>query len=252
MGLLSCANYYSGYNGSREEDFSLARYGFGTISDEEDESFKIVLATPTPSEEEYILQSTKQTSDRTAAKLLIGRKVAPLAATSFDLHSQILVIKFDVKFPVAVKVILNIKRYNLQWGKFKYQYTVFCRETEKAKMRSEFFVARAKLKRLHGSIAIRRSRTYSRNIYSESECIKRVARCCHRHSLCIYKESECKDIVLPQFMPAPHRLDNNAVISDCSSKRTSLCSDDDALNSENEFDLSPYNSEQSGIEEGPF
>ena len=80
---------YSGYNDSREEDFSLAQYGFDIISDEENESFKTVLETPTPSEAEYILQSRKQTSDHTAAKHLVGRKVASLAPTPFDFRSPI-------------------------------------------------------------------------------------------------------------------------------------------------------------------
>ena len=146
---------------------------------------------------------------------------------------------------------LDLKRYNLQWSKFKYQYTVFWRETEKAKMRSEFFVARAKLRRFPGSIALRCSRTYSRNMYGEGECIKRVARWCHWHSLCVYKHSEFNDIALPDFMPVPHRLGRDTgVPGDTSSGRTSLCSDDDALNSDNEFELLDYNSELS-CAEGP-
>ena len=80
---------YSGYNDSREEDFSLARYGIDVPSDEEDESFNSVLETSTPSAIDYILQSRKETSHHTAVKNLVGKKVVSLAPKLFDLRCLI-------------------------------------------------------------------------------------------------------------------------------------------------------------------
>ena len=151
---------------------------------------------------------------------------------------------------------LNLKRYNLQWIKFRYNYQVFWRRSEKRKMITEFYCARAKLKRMPGAITLRTIRTYSRAIRESSECLRRCARWCRWHSMCVYKESDSPQIVLPPFMPISHALSRSSIVArgstDIQSERSSNCSDDIVCDSENEGGISEYEPGHSADGLGPY
>ena len=122
----------------------------------------------------------------------------------------------------------------------------------------QFPPARAKIRKVHGSLLLRDCRSYSRPKCEESGCIRRCVRRAHWRSVWVYKEDSFGLADGPRYIPLRSWAESNKNpdrargTNDVSGDHASLGSDDSARNIDNQEERLLSESDLDGGDSDPF